>query len=292
MVHEATGTGSDPEAQMMRTIVFRGARVKRGVHANTVGSGARVLMSVQAQAQEPTANAPPASSVAVGLESVRRRVEEAAQKSRHTPPRLVAVGKTKPLEMVMEAYNAGHRYFGENYVQEIVDKAGQAPEDIQWHFIGHLQSNKAKMLLQGVPNLFMLETVDKAKLADRLNRLCGELERPSPLRVLVQVNTSGEESKHGVEPQDATALAAHIVESCPNLKFAGFMTIGMPDYTSKPENFDCLKECRRKAAEALGVEEETMELSMGMSGDFENAIAMGSTNIRVGSTIFGARIYK
>merc|ERR1711924_72299 len=110
----------------------------------------------------------------------------------------------------------------------------------------------AKMLLQGVPNLFMLETADKAKL--------------------------------GVEPQDATALAAHIVESCPNLKFAGFMTIGMPDYTSRPENFDCLKECRRKAAEAPGVEEETMELSMGMSGDFENAIAMGSTNIRVGST--------
>ena len=161
----------------------------------------------------------------------------------------------------------------------------------EWHFIGHLQSNKAKALLQGVPNLYMLETVDTTKLADRLNRICGELGRETPLRVLVQVNTSGEESKHGVEPSEATALAAHISGSCPNLEMAGFMTIGMPDYTSKPENFTCLKECRRKAAAELGLDESELELSMGMSGDFEEAIRMGSTEVRVGSSIFGARKY-
>ncbi|QDZ20149.1 pyridoxal phosphate enzyme [Chloropicon primus] len=249
-------------------------------------------MSVQARAQEPAAAAPAAQvSVAEGIKDVRRRIEAAAERSGNKAPRLVAVGKTKPLEMVLEAYHQGHRYFGENYVQEIVEKAASAPEDIHWHFIGHLQSNKAKALLQGVPNLSVLETVDTAKLADRLNRICGELGRDKPLGVMVQVNTSGEESKHGVEPAEATVLAAHITEKCPNLKLAGFMTIGMPDYTSKPENFVCLKDCRRRAAEQLGMDEAELELSMGMSGDFEAAIEMGSTNIRVGSTIFGARVY-
>ena len=249
-------------------------------------------MTAQASAQEPAvAAATPKVSVADGIKDVMRRIEEASQRSGNKRTRLVAVGKTKPLEAVLEAYQVGHRSFGENYVQEIVEKAGKAPEDIKWHFIGHLQSNKAKALLQGVPNLYMLETVDTTKLVDRLNRICGELGRETPLRVLVQVNTSGEESKHGVEPSEATALAAHISGSCPNLEMAGFMTIGMPDYTSKPENFTCLKECRRKAAAELGLDESELELSMGMSGDFEAAIEMGSTNIRVGSTIFGARIY-
>jgi hypothetical protein len=230
------------------------------------------------------------SQVAKGLLDVKKRIEEATTRgNRNLPPRLVAVGKTKPLGMIMEAYETGHRDFGENYVQEIIEKADKAPSDIKWHFIGHLQSNKAKALLGGVPNLSMLETVDSAKLADRLNRLCGEMERD--LSIMVQVNTSGEESKHGVEPKDATNLASHVFSNCPNLKFAGFMTIGMPDYTSKPENFDCLKECRKNAAEELGLQESDIELSMGMSGDFEAAIEMGSTNVRVGSTIFGARVY-
>mmetsp|Transcript_7146 Transcript_7146/g.18268 ORF Transcript_7146/g.18268 Transcript_7146/m.18268 type:complete len:167 (+) Transcript_7146:409-909(+) len=164
------------------------------------------------------------------------------------------------------------------------------PDDVEWHFIGHLQSNKAKVLLEGVPNLSMLETVDSVKLADRLNRLCTEMGRT--LNILVQVNTSGEESKHGVQPQDSLSLAQHVTTSCPSLRFSGFMTIGMPDFTSRPENFQSLAECRQKAARELGVPEDQLELSMGMSGDFEQAIAMGSTNIRVGSTIFGARTYK
>ena len=276
---------------LVRRLTSGGGKETRGASRNVVvgGGGERVRMSsASAQQQEASASVPE-SLVTKGLVDVRKRVEEAAKKSGNKPPRLVAVGKTKPLEMVMDAYKAGHRYFGENYVQEVIEKAGKAPEDIKWHFIGHLQSNKAKALLEGVPNLSMLETVDTAKLADRLNRLCGELERT--LKVLVQVNTSGEESKHGVEPEEATKLAAHIVSNCPALKFAGFMTIGMPDYTSRPENFDCLKECRRKAAEELNIDEAEIELSMGMSGDFEAAIEMGSTNIRVGSTIFGARIY-
>ena len=263
-----------------------------------LGRGA--VRGLMVQASSSPAEAPRTASVTQALGDVRARIEKAfgAAQAKGTragpPPRLVAVGKTKPAEMIEEAYRAGHRCFGENYVQEIVDKAGNLPSDIEWHFIGHLQSNKAKALLEGVPNLAMLETVDSAKLANRLNRLCGDIDgrgEDRPLRVLVQVNTSGEESKHGVEPEDAVDLAAHIRKECPNLSFAGFMTIGMKDYTSKPENFETLSACRARACEAFGISEEACELSMGMSGDFEQAVTMGSTNIRVGSTIFGARVY-
>jgi PLP dependent protein len=113
-----------------------------------------------------------------------------------------------------------------------------------------------------------------------------------PLRVFVQVNTSGEESKYGLEPgAPVVELARYVRDACPRLQLAGLMTIGMPDYSSRPENFECLARCRGEVAAALGVPEASLELSMGMSGDFEQAIEMGSTNVRVGSTIFGARDY-
>lgn len=105
------------------------------------------------------------------------------------------------------------------------------------------------------------------------------------------MNTSGEESKFGVDPKDVVQLARHIVNECPHLHFAGLMTIGQPDYSSKPENFACLLQCRAEVATELGIAADQLELSMGMSGDFEQAIEMGSTNVRIGSTIFGARDY-
>ncbi|CAI0626009.1 unnamed protein product [Linum tenue] len=112
-----------------------------------------------------------------------------------------------------------------------------------------------------------------------------------PLKVFVQVNTSGEESKMGVEPSECMELAKHVSERCLNLEFCGLMTIGMLDYSSTPENFKTLANCRSEVCKALGIEEEQCELSMGMSNDFEQAIEMGSTNVRVGSVIFGAREY-
>lgn len=192
----------------------------------------------------------------------------------HTQVRLVAVSKTKPVEAVQEAYAAGQRAFGENYAQELLDKAPRLPGDIRWHFIGHLQSNKAKALVEGVPNLAMVETLDSAKLADRLDRCVAAAGR-APLAVAVQVNTSGEESKYGVEPGAAVVeLARHVHENCPNLRLAGLMTIGMPDYSSRPENFECLARCRADVAAALGLAAaDDLELSMGMSGDFEAAVS-------------------
>jgi pyridoxal phosphate enzyme (YggS family) len=204
------------------------------------------------------------------------------------PPRVVAVSKTKPVEDLQAAYDAGQRWFAENYVQEICLKSPMMPADVGWRFIGHLQSNKVKLLLESVPSLQCIETVDTEKLANKLNTTVEALGRP-PLECFVQVNTSGEESKYGVEPSEVVTLCEHIARNCSNLRLGGLMTIGQPDYTSRPENFSTLSSCRDAVAEALGMDPSSLELSMGMSNDYPAAVEMGSTNVRVGSTIFGAR---
>ncbi|KAG6637648.1 pyridoxal phosphate homeostasis protein [Carya illinoinensis] len=237
--------------------------------------------------------APAVEGAAVAaLRSVMHRVRHAAERSGHSPDRVrvVAVSKTKPVSLIRQVYDAGHRCFGENYVQEFIEKAPQLPEDIEWHFIGHLQSNKIKSLLSGVPNLAMVEGVDNEKIANHLERVVSSLGR-NPLKVLVQVNTSGEASKSGVDPSGCVELVKHVKLHCPNLEFSGLMTIGMPDYSSTPENFKTLSNCRIEVCKALGMEQQQCELSMGMSGDFELAIEMGSTNVRIGSTTFGPRDY-
>jgi len=225
--------------------------------------------------------------------------------------KLVAVSKTKPIELLREAYDAGQRRFGENYAQELMSKSSELPDDILWHFIGPLQSNKAAPLVKkvGLDKLACVETVGSVKLATKLNRAVetlleeergegegeGEGEgdgsegKKNKLGIYVQVNTSGEDTKSGVSPgEELLSLLTAVTESCPHLSVDGLMTIGAPgDYGC----FDALVQCRRDAAEALGVEESDLELSMGMSGDFEEAIKRGATSVRVGSTIFGARDY-
>jgi pyridoxal phosphate enzyme (YggS family) len=236
-----------------------------------------------------------ATELAMALAAVRKRVAEAAQRAGRVgaPPRLVAVSKTKPAAMLRAVYDEGQRHFGENYVQELCDKARDPtlPSDIAWHFIGQLQSNKAKALVGGVPGLWAVESVDSVKLADLLNKAAAAAGRRERLRVFVQVNTSGEPQKGGVEPGGpAAALARHIVESCPALQLAGLMTIGKLGEVASAF-FERLAHEREAVAAALGVPPVSLELSMGMSGDYELAIAHGSTNVRVGSSIFGAREY-
>lgn len=231
-----------------------------------------------------------AQGVGAAIKDVQQRITAAKDRAGSSKqPTLVAISKTKPSEMLQEAYDLGHRVFGENYLQELQEKHRQLPNDIEWHFVGHVQSKKSRQLVE-VPGLAMVETVDSVKLADKLDNAVEAVGR-KPLPVLVQVNTSGEESKFGVEPADALSLAQHINDKCSHLRFRGLMTIGMADYSSRPENFKCLTEVRSKVAKQLNIEEGTLELSMGMSNDFEQAIEMGSTNVRVGSTIFGARNY-
>lgn len=238
------------------------------------------------------------SSVAECLASVQCRIKAAASergKALNAPPRpvrLVAVSKTKPVEMLREAYDAGHRHFGENYVQELVDKVAQMPDDVIWHFIGHLQSNKVKQLVKSCPSLACIETVESEKLARAINKAWVEEHPQQKLRVMIQINSSGEESKHGCEPADCIGLCRTIVSDCKGLEIAGLMTIGAPDYSGcRTEDFEVLRKCQREVAAEIGVSIDDLELSMGMSNDFETAVREGSTSVRVGSTVFGARQY-
>lgn len=230
-------------------------------------------------------------SVADNLAAVERRVASAADATRRPAPRLVAVSKTKPVELLLEAYGAGQRCFGENYVQELVAKAPQLPDDVEWRFIGKLQSNKAKVLVHGVPSLTAVETLDSTKLADRLQKAADGMSPPrvSPLDVMVQVNTSPwEGSKGGVDAADAATLARHVTTACPALRLAGLMTIGAP---GEERCFEALRACRDAVAAELGLPPAELELSMGMSADFEAAIRLQSDSVRLGSSIFGARAY-
>ena len=220
---------------------------------------------------------------------VKRRVAEAATQCGReaSSVRLVAVSKTKPASDIMDLYTAGHRAFGENYFQELLEKASALPQDIEWHFIGHLQSQKAPKLVREVKGLFVVETVDSLKLAKKLDAACESAER-ALLNVYLQVDTSGEDTKSGVPPAETVGLAQTIARECPRLRVAGLMTIGAPGDLSA---FERLAELRNDLAAATGVEPAALALSMGMSGDFTEAVARGATSVRVGSTIFGERIY-
>ena len=163
----------------------------------------------------------------------------------------------------------------------------QLPQDIKWHFIGHLQSNKAKILLKGVPNLYMVEGVDSSKSATALDKACAG--RTELLRVMVQVNTSNEDSKSGCDETEYLEVVEHILKSCKKLLFSGLMTIGKLGDPNPEPYFLKLAKCRTEVAKRFSLKEQDILLSMGMSGDFELAIRMGSNNVRVGSTIFGSR---
>eukprot|EP01012_Entosiphon_sulcatum_P061532 TRINITY_DN87164_c0_g1_i1.p1 TRINITY_DN87164_c0_g1~~TRINITY_DN87164_c0_g1_i1.p1 ORF type:complete len:242 (-),score=40.36 TRINITY_DN87164_c0_g1_i1:8-709(-) len=200
-------------------------------------------------------------------------------------PRLVAVSKLQPVSAIQALYAVGHRDFGENYVQELIDKAEKLPSDIRWHFIGHLQSNKVNTLVRNVRSLAFVETVDSVRLARALDSAAST--RGTPLQIFLQVNTSEELTKSGVDQQKLTELATFVSRNCSALSLRGLMTIGAAGDGSS--DFRRLAGARQSIAEALGLQPDSLELSMGMSQDFELAVEMGSTNIRVGSTIFGAR---
>ncbi|EAL19038.1 hypothetical protein CNBH1400 [Cryptococcus deneoformans B-3501A] len=242
-----------------------------------------------------------ASDLRENIAAVQQDIDNAAGTG--AKPRLVAVSKLKPASDIKALYDAGYRHFGENYIQEMVDKAAALPDDIKWHFIGSLQSNKSK-LAASVPNLFILETLSSTKVADLLQKSLPP-SRQSKLNVYLQVNTSGEDSKSGLSPLPSNSaelvdLAMHVIEKCPGLKLLGIMTIGSWDASHDPTkpnpDFECLKRTRTELAKALaenGVQgapkEDELELSMGMSADFVQAIKEGSSSVRVGTRIFGER---
>ena len=210
------------------------------------------------------------------LEQVEARIQAAAARAGRARSEitLVAVTKKFPAEVVREAYEAGLRVFGENYVQEFEGKHPALADltDAEFHLIGHLQSNKTRVAL----DLFqVIETVDSAKLARRLDG--------RPLEVMIEVKLSHEESKAGAEPESLTKLIEEI-RACANLKLTGLMT--MPPWNDDPE---VTRPYFRRLA-ALAREHGLKKLSMGMSHDLEAAIEEGSTHVRVGTALFGPRV--
>ncbi|KAI1117603.1 hypothetical protein F5Y14DRAFT_439278 [Nemania sp. NC0429] len=273
-----------------------------------------------------------AAALASQIKGVSERIAAVAQ-GRNV--RLVAVSKLKPVNDILAlarpsssdpgaALVQPQLHFGENYAQELTQKAELLPRDIRWHFIGGLQSGHCKNLAK-IPNLWCVSSVDTLKKAQLLDRYRGEYisalkasaSSPSPsspvpepglekLNIHVQVNTSGEASKSGCAPGAETVALCRAVEAAPNLRLLGLMTIGAiarsvaTTAENENEDFIALREQRDLVVRELGIGEEgegegegeggrTLELSMGMSEDFEGAVAMGSDEVRVGSTIFGAR---
>jgi hypothetical protein len=226
--------------------------------------------------------------IAHNLAAVLNRIRTACQRCNRDPQtvRLVAVSKLHPAELVAEAATAGQTLFGENYVQELCDKAGQITLPVQWHLIGHLQSNKVKYL-PGIVS--MIHTVDRYSLAQEINRQWRD-KTGVPCDILVQVNVSGESTKSGTTADEAMALVRQIA-GLPFVQVRGLMT--MPPFFDDPEGArPYFRELRQLAEQIRGTAIEGVameELSMGMSGDFEVAIEEGATLVRVGTAIFGER---
>ncbi|KAG5637951.1 hypothetical protein H0H81_002479 [Sphagnurus paluster] len=250
-----------------------------------------------------------AAEVSQSLTEIRSRVQAASLGS---APTLVAVSKIKPASDILTCYEDGHLDFGENYVQELAEKAAALPAKIRWHFIGTLQSNKAKALA-AIPNLHTVQTLTSAKAAKALDRAL-PTERTTPLNILIQINTSGEDVKSGLPPltsSDAGSselfqVAKLIITECPGLRLQGLMTIGALEQslsaseTDKNIDFETLKETRDILQKLLREEfgesgqskwghDSKLLLSMGMSSDFEAALKAGSDIVRVGTGIFGQR---
>jgi len=222
------------------------------------------------------------------IRSILDRIAAAARRSGREPQSvtLLAVSKTKPLETVVEAARTGLVcHFGENHVQEGQIKVPAFPEELTavWHLIGHLQRNKARKAAQ----LFdVIESVDSTAIAAALERVCAEMQKTLP--VLIEANSSGEASKTGTPWDEVPRLADYLRDECPHLRLDGLMTIGPlgGDETAVRRAFAATRELRDQLRLSSG---DLPCLSMGMSGDFEWAIEEGSTQVRVGTAIFGRR---
>ncbi len=227
--------------------------------------------------------------IADNIRSVEERIAAACERAGR--PRedvtLICVTKTKPVEDLRQAYDAGQRVFGENRVQEIIEKFPQLPEDIQWHMIGHLQRNKAKYLMD---RAVMIHSVDSAALAQTISKEAVKAGRV--MDILLEVNAAGEESKFGLSYDGVLPLIREIAP-LPGIHICGLMTV--PPYTEDPETsriyFKKLRELSVDIARQSIDNVSMHTLSMGMTGDFEVAIEEGATHIRVGTAIFGARNY-
>lgn len=223
------------------------------------------------------------------LKQVHDNIEKACRKVGRDPGEvtLIAVSKTKPVEMLREAYDAGERVFGENKVQEIMDKYDLLPEDIQWHMIGHLQRNKVKYIVDKVS---MIHSVDSVRLAQTIEQEAAKKNVCVP--ILIEVNVAEEDSKFGLKMEEVIPLLEEIC-TYPHIQVKGLMTIA-PFVEDPEENREVFQKLRKLSVDIAekNINNITMSvLSMGMTGDYEVAVQEGATMVRVGTGIFGARNY-
>ncbi|WP_340617133.1 YggS family pyridoxal phosphate-dependent enzyme [Xenorhabdus entomophaga] len=229
------------------------------------------------------------NNIEQNLHDVRNRMTLVAQKCGRSPEEitLLAVSKTKPADAIAEAITNGQREFGENYVQEGVEKIQHFSNhsDLVWHFIGPLQSNKSRLVAE---NFDWCHTIDRLKIAQRLSE-----QRPenlAPLNVLIQVNISGEDSKSGILLKELMELAA-IINVLPNLVLRGLMAIPAPE-SDFERQITVFRQMEQAFIKMKTQYPQVDTLSMGMTDDMEAAITCGSTLVRIGTAIFGARQYK
>lgn len=223
------------------------------------------------------------SEIETRYELIQKRISDAARKYSRDPKQiqLIAVSKTQPIEAIEALYRLGHRDFAENYAQELVSKALEAKQrgmsDIRWHFIGHLQSNKVKQIL---PFIYLIHSVDSISLAQEISKR----SQSAPTPCLLSVNIDQESSKSGFLPE-SLKIEFNNLKKLPGIQIRGLMCIPDPEKISSVPN--AFSRLRRLGADLQG--NNSFELSMGMTGDFEDAIGEGATFIRIGTAIFGER---
>ena len=228
-------------------------------------------------------------SVVENIQNVRAKIAAAAEKSGRTAEDvlLLAVSKTKPVEMIYEAIACGETEFGENKVQEMCDKIEVIKEPVHWHLIGHLQTNKVKYIIDKVD---MIHSVESLKLAEEIEKRAAQ--KDIVMDILIEVNMAAEESKFGVKPEDTEALLREIAKM-QHIRVRGLMTVA-PFVENQEENREVFRQMRELLVDMNGKKIDNIKmdtLSMGMTGDYEVAIEEGATIVRVGTGIFGERYY-
>lgn len=224
------------------------------------------------------------------FEEVEERIREACRRSgrKREDVTLIAVSKTKPVEILQEAYNIGSRIFGENKVQEIVDKYAALPDDISWHMIGHLQRNKVKYIIDKVD---LIHSVDSLRLAETIEKEAAK--RNITANILIEVNMAKEDTKFGAMPEDVKELVSQIAR-LPHIRIKGLMTIA-PFVENPEENRIHFRNLRNLSVDIMENKSDNVTmgvLSMGMTNDYEVAIEEGATMVRVGTGLFGKRNYQ
>ncbi len=223
------------------------------------------------------------------LGQVQRKIKEACERSGRSAGEvtLISVSKTKPLQMLKEAYEAGARDFGENKVQELTEKIPQMPGDVRWHMIGHLQRNKVKYI---VGKVYLIHSVDSLRLAEEISREA--VKQDMEVNILLEINVAGEESKYGAAPEEAESLA-YSISKLPGIHICGLMAIA-PYVENAEDNRQYFRKLKQLSVdiERKNIDNVSMDvLSMGMTGDYSVAVEEGATYVRVGTGIFGERDY-